>query len=69
MADQTTKRGFGMLPCPLCGAEAVIAVSLDDVSEFCCGECEEPFPRTQVEDFIAKWAHVLSWLDCVPLLS
>ncbi len=69
MADQKTTRGFGSLPCPLCGADASCTVSLDDLQTFTCCECEETFSREQVEDFISRWSKVLLWLDSAPVVS
>ena len=63
-------RGFGNLPCPKCGEEAVVTLRLDSFEEddACkCASCEVEFPLADVRDLIAKWSRVLTWLESAPL--
>lgn len=59
-------RGFGPLPCPRCGQDAVINLSLDDLQVFNCNECNEEFSREELETLITKWCQVFAWLDLAP---
>jgi transcription elongation factor Elf1 len=69
---QPVRRGWGGLPCPMCGeAEVSIALDLDDMGrdEACrCAECESAFGLDHVRDLMAKWQAVLLWLDSAPML-
>jgi hypothetical protein len=60
------ERCFGLLPCPRCGEETVIALDLDDLQAFRCGSCEGEFGREELEAIIARWTPVLRWLDLAP---
>lgn len=64
---KTVKRGFGPLPCILCGAEGTIRLDLDDVANLTCAECEESFTPADVRAFMAKWAPVLAWIETAPV--
>lgn len=56
-------RGFGKLPCIMCGEpEASITVDLDDLTLH-CGDCDNDFDARMVANVIAKWKPVLEWLD------
>ncbi len=55
-------RGFGLLPCPLCGATTCIAVDLDDLDTFHCSQCGDEFDTERVSDFMSKWTPVLHWI-------
>lgn len=70
MAD--TKRGFGLLRCPLCGAEGTISLDLDEVTHetsLQCRECEETFGVDTVRDTICAWNMVLAWINSAPALK
>jgi transcription elongation factor Elf1 len=60
------KKGFGYLPCPLCGAEATVSVDLDDLDTFRCGECDDTFTAYDLRERMEKWQKVLGWLDSAP---
>lgn len=62
-------RGFGHLPCPKCGEEAIVQIDLDDLNTCKCGECEEEFTTEDVRNLIAKWSSVLAWIDTAPILN
>lgn len=68
----TTKRGFGMLPCPCCGEEqaSVMLTLADDDSEcFKCVECDADFSKATIREFMAKWGAVMTWLETMPVLA
>lgn len=60
-------RGFGQLPCPLCGADATVRLDLDDLATFNCCECSEDFTADDLRAIIAQWQRVLNWLDTAPV--
>lgn len=60
------KKGFGCLPCILCGQEATVRLDLDDCGTFTCGECEERFTAADVREHLAKWSRVLRWIESAP---
>ncbi len=60
------KRGFGALPCILCGQEATITLDLDDCAVFRCPECVNDFSADDVRDHAAKWARVIAWIETAP---
>jgi transposase-like protein len=64
---RVAKKGFGYLPCPLCGAEATVSVDLDDLANFECHECDENFTADDLRERMARWSAVLSWLDAAPV--
>jgi transcription elongation factor Elf1 len=69
-APTTTPRGFGNLPCPKCGEEAVVTLRLDSFEEddACkCMSCDAEFSLADVRDLIAKWSRVLAWLESAPM--
>lgn len=61
------KRGFGNLPCILCGQEATVRLDLDDCGTFTCTECEESFTAADVATHLAKWRRVLDWICTAPV--
>lgn len=61
------QRGFGALPCILCGEEAALSVDLDDCTTFRCPECENEFTADDVRTHLASWSRVLNWLDSAPV--
>lgn len=67
------RRGFGDLPCPLCGAEeAMVLLDLratTDEDSFKCDECSETFGMERIKAFLAKWAPVVKWLECCPTIE
>ena len=61
------QRGFGHLPCPLCGEqECVMRLDLDDLEHLTCGSCEESFTLDDVRAWVARWSRVLDWVDAAP---
>jgi hypothetical protein len=70
-APQTapTARGFGELPCILCGQTCLIRVDLDDLSLFTCAECGQEFNVEDVRAHAAAWQRVLAWLDAAPAVE
>lgn len=62
------KRGFGTLPCILCGADCSISLDLDDCDTFRCGECEETFTASDVRNMLQMWGKVLAWVETAPEL-
>jgi hypothetical protein len=69
IAPETAKRGFGQLPCVLCGQETTLTLDLDDLETLHCPECGEDFTRADVEAFLDKWNHVLAWLKAAAELA
>lgn len=65
-ATVVTRRGFGQLPCPCCGADSAVRVTLDELDVFACGECDEEFSPEDVRRFIGRWTAVLAWIDTAP---
>jgi transposase-like protein len=66
MPATATAKGI-LLPCPCCGtSEASVTLSLADMNEFTCQDCDATFSRADVESFIAKWSNLLSWIDAAP---
>ena len=41
-------------------------VSLNDVSQFHCGECDETFELSEVKALIAGWLQVIQWIEQAP---
>jgi len=67
---KTARRGFPSLPCILCGnADGHVTVSLDDVSQFHCNECNDDFDADAVRQQLAQWQAVLTWIDAAPRLE
>lgn len=70
MADTTTKatwRGF-WAACPKCG-ERTVQVSLADVNNLFCTQCEEEVDLEGVRRLVSDWAEVLKWLDSAPVMA
>jgi hypothetical protein len=67
MADPT-ERGFGDLPCLKCGETCRIALDLDDLATFRCGECDEEFTLEDVRTLLVAWQPVLDWLSRPPMM-
>lgn len=60
------RKGFGLLPCPLCGQpEVIVRLDLDDLKSCTCGECEESFDLDDVREWIGKWSRVLKTVDAL----
>jgi hypothetical protein len=67
-SKKPVRRGFLSLPCILCGnADGNVAVSLDDVSQFHCNECDGDFDADAVQQQIAQWQAVLAWIGAAPV--
>ena len=61
------RKGFAALPCILCGnADGNVTVSLDDVSQFHCNECDGDFDADAVRQHLAQWQAVLTWCEAAP---
>lgn len=66
-AQPAQKRGFGLLPCPMCeDGGATMRLGLDDVNTFHCTECENEFTVNDVRSFIRAWEPVLEWIKTAP---
>ncbi len=68
MATATKTKGFGELPCPLCGElGAGITLDLATLKVCTCAECGAEFsPEMAVKflaDRLAKWRAVERWID------
>jgi hypothetical protein len=58
------KKGWGTLPCPLCGeAQATVHLDLTDCESFHCCDCDSDFTADDVRAFIEKWQPVLYWCE------
>lgn len=64
-ATKTTK---GLkLPCPKCGeADACITLRLADMNELTCQECDTEFTLEEVQEFIALWTPLITWIHQAP---
>jgi hypothetical protein len=63
-AAATKAKGFGTLPCPLCGeAQATIHMDLTDCESFHCCDCDSDFAAADVRAFIERWRKVLAWCE------
>lgn len=58
-------RGFAV-PCLHCGEAGYVRVSLDDVSQFSCGNCDADYTADDVRSTLATWTKLLAWLDSAP---
>ncbi|HTU22862.1 MAG TPA: hypothetical protein VMG10_32785 [Gemmataceae bacterium] len=64
------RRGFPSLPCILCGnANGAVTVSLEDLGQFHCNECDEHFNADAVRQQLSQWQAVLTWCDQAPAVS
>lgn len=72
MPDETKKKRKAIwMPCPRCGnGEVGISVRLDCLDggddAFECEQCSETFSISDIENLIAKWSKLLSWIDAAP---
>jgi hypothetical protein len=63
-AAKETKKGWGTLPCPLCGEQqATVHLDLTDLDTFHCCDCDSDFAAGDVRAFIERWTKVLAWLS------
>ncbi len=60
------QQGFGCLPCPYCGEEGNVLLDLSDLDTFKCCECDREWSRSDLEEILAKWQRVLTWIDSAP---
>ena len=65
LPPSTITRGFSV-PCLKCGETGSVRLSLDDVSVFSCGSCDNEFTADEVRDACQAWLRVLAWLDTAP---
>jgi hypothetical protein len=68
----TPSRGFGQLPCPLCGAWNTLSIELSELTkgDACkCLECDEQFGLGDVRARLAAWQRVLAWVDAAPTID
>lgn len=65
-----TSKGFGPLPCPLCGEEATVRLDITEITEdgdcLWCGSCEADFSLATVRNVLARWSKALAWIDSMP---
>jgi hypothetical protein len=67
-SSKPVARGFPSLPCIKCGnAEGNVTVSLEDVRQLHCNECDEDFDAEDVRAFVGQWQAVLTWIDAAPV--
>jgi hypothetical protein len=60
-------KGWGLLPCPLCGEQqASVHLDLTDLDTFHCADCDSDFSASDVKAFIEKWSKVLAWCEMAP---
>jgi hypothetical protein len=63
-AKETRAKGWGTLPCPLCGeAQATVHLDLTDCESFHCCDCDSDFDAASVRSFIDRWQKVLAWVS------
>lgn len=55
------------VPCPNCGASGAVKVDLNDLDQFQCGDCDQDFERSEIDNLIAKWTKALAWIDAAPV--
>jgi hypothetical protein len=65
-AAKPKPRGFGALPCILCGQETTISLDLDEVDNFHCSECDGVFSVSDLRDHMERWQKVLAWIHLAP---
>ncbi len=62
----TTRRGF-KVRCPSCGEEDTITVSVADVGELHCSQCDNDLTADDVREVIGAWQVLLQWLGTAPV--
>lgn len=61
-------RGFRTF-CPLCGAEDVLHVYLDQADILSCQECECEIRIDELRERIETWTAIIDWLGKAPPLN
>jgi hypothetical protein len=62
-AKEAGAKGWGTLPCPLCGEQqATVHLDLTDCESFHCCDCDADLTIADVEAFIQRWQPVLAWV-------
>jgi hypothetical protein len=62
------RRGFGRLPCPLCGEKGhVYLPCIGNLGRFSCYACDCEFQRADVDWLLEERRPVLAWLDLAPV--
>jgi uncharacterized protein (DUF983 family) len=67
MTTAAPRRGFKHTPCPKCGEDGIIQISLDDVGDCHCNECGEDFTLADIRAFIEAWTPIMAWLATCPV--